>query len=254
MSLDFRADRVQLDLTLGLADLLGEFADSGSDFLRVAVGEFDCLHHVRLGDLLAGAFDHDQVLLVADVNEVEIALFALGVRGIDDEFAGDAGDAHCGDRTVPRNIGNTQGRGRTVDREHVGIIFGIGAEQDPDDLRVVVKAFGEQRATWAVDHAGGEDFLLRGPSLALEVAAREFASGRRFFAVVNREREEIEFVPCGIAGDGGDDQDGFAVGNDGGAVGLFGELAGFDDEFFVSDGDAYSVLHTGASNARQVSD
>src|ERR1039458_9502814 len=243
--LDFRADGVQFHLTLGLADLLREFLNGRDNFLGVRMGEFDGLHHVRFGNLLASAFDHDQVLLVADVHEVEVAVLALRVRWIDDEFASDAGDAHRGDRAMPGNIGNTQGRGRAVDREHVGIIFGIGAEQDTDDLRVVVKTFGEQRATWAVDHARGEDFLLGGSSLAFEVAAGEFARRRCFLAVVNGEREKVEFVSCGIAGDSGDDQDGFAVGNDGGAIGLFGELAGFDDEFFVPDGDAYSVLHSG---------
>src|ERR1017187_4394065 len=192
--LDFRADGVQFHLTLGLADLLREFLNGRDNLLGVRMGEFDRLHHIRLGNLLASAFDHDQVLLVADVHEVEVAVLALGVRWIDDEFASDAGDAHRGDRAMPRNIGNTQGGGRAVDREHVGIIFGIGAEQDTDDLRVVVKTFGEQRATWAVDHAGGEDFLFGGSSLAFEVAAGEFARRRCFLAVVNGEREKVEFV------------------------------------------------------------
>ena len=61
---------------------------------------------------LARAFDHDDVVFGADVNQIEIALHALGVRRIGNELAVDPADADRADWSVERNVGNAQ-RGRT---------------------------------------------------------------------------------------------------------------------------------------------
>ena len=100
-----------------------------------------------------------------------------------------------------------------------------------------------------------ENFLFGRASFALEIAAGELACRRRFLAVVDREREEVQLVAGRAAGHGRHDDDGLAVGDDGGAVRLLGQFAGFDDEFFVANGGTYyTMLHMLVPTARQVSD
>ena len=80
----------------------------------------------------------------------------------------------------------------------------------------------------------GEDFLFGGTAFALEVAAGEFAGGGGFFAVIHGQGEEVlAFLGLG-GGDGGHDDDGFAELDGYGAVGLFGEFAGFNDDLLVA--------------------
>ena len=76
-------------------------------------------------------------------------------------------------------------------REHVRIVFAIGAEHDALDLDFVIPTFGEQRTNRAVDQAAGENFLFGRTAFALEIAAGEFSGCGRFFAVIDGEREEI---------------------------------------------------------------
>ena len=76
----------------------------------------------------------------------------------------------------------------------------------------------------------GEDFLLGRAAFALEIAAGEFADRGRFFAVIDGEREPVlAFLDRG-GGNGGDEDDGFAAADGDGAVGEFGEFAGFDGD------------------------
>ena len=138
---------------------------------------------------------------------------------------------------------NHQRGGRAVDREHVGVVLAVRAEQDADDLRVVEIALGKERAQRAVGHAAGEDFLFRRTAFALEIAAGEFADRRRFFAVVDGEREPVlAFLDVGRR-DGGDDDDGFAAAHGDGAVGEFGELAGFDGDVGRADLARDCMMH-----------
>ena len=109
------------------------------------------------------------------------------------------------------------------------------AEERGDDLRVVEVAFGEERAQRAVRHAAVRISFSRGAAFALEVAAGDLADGRRFFAVIDGEREPVlAFLDLG-GGDGGDDDDGFAAADGDGAVGELGEFAGFDGDFVGAD-------------------
>ena len=71
---------------------------------------------------------------------------------IGDELAIDATDAHRADRAGERNVGNAERRGSAVDRENIGIVLAIRAEQNRDDLRVV-KITRRERAAAAADRS-----------------------------------------------------------------------------------------------------
>ena len=77
-------------------------------------------------------------------------------------------------------------------------------------------------------------------AFALEEAARDFAGGERLLDVLTGEREEVETGPL-VAGDGGDEDDALAVGDEDGAVRLLGETARFE-------GQRTAVDHHGFTN------
>ncbi len=111
-----------------------------------------------------------------------------------------------------------------------GSILAVRAEEDGDDLGVVEVALREERTQRAIRHAAGEDFLFGRTAFALEVTAGELADGGRFFAVIDGEREPVLAFLDGGGGNGGDEDDGLAAADGDGAVGEFGELAGFDGD------------------------
>jgi hypothetical protein len=79
----------------------------------VPVRELQRFHKFFLRQLISRAFDHDDVILSADVNQIEIALHALTVSRIGHEHAVDASDAHGTDWFLEWNIGNAE-RGRSA--------------------------------------------------------------------------------------------------------------------------------------------
>ena len=131
---------------------------------------------------LAAPSIHDDVVCVADIDEVEIAFGHLGVGRVGDELAVDAADAHGAQRAGPRNIADHQRAPSADDAEDVGIVFAVGAEDDGLDLDFVVPAFGKQRADRPVGEAAGEDFLFGRTAFALEVAAREIVPAAAAFS------------------------------------------------------------------------
>ena len=190
--------------------------------------ELERLDELFFGQFLRGAFDHDDVVFGADVNEIEIALLALGVGRVRDELAIDATDAHRADRTGEWNVGNAErGRG-AVDRENIGIVLAIGAEQNRNDLRVVKITRREERPERPIGHARSERFLFGRPAFAFEIAAGKLADRRCFFAVIDGEREPILPLLDLGGGDRADEDHGVAAGDNDGAVGELGDFAGFD--------------------------
>ena len=92
------------------------------------LAEFQRGVEVRLGDFLGRAFIHHDVVFVADINEIEIALGLFGVRRIGDELAVDAADAHRAERAGPRNVADHQRGARADDAQNIGIVLAVGAQ------------------------------------------------------------------------------------------------------------------------------
>ncbi len=138
--------RHQRHLALRLADLRGELLLDPNHLAGMSVGELERLDEFLFGHFLRGAFDHDDVVFRADVNEIEIARVTLVVRRVRDELAIDATHAHRANRAGERNVGHRQGGRGAVDREDVRIVLAIRAEQDRNDLRVIKIARREQAA------------------------------------------------------------------------------------------------------------
>src|SRR5437762_2308964 len=118
-------------------------------------------------------------------------LFAFGVCWISDELTVHPTDPNRADRSDKWNVGNAKRRRGPVNRENVGIVFAIRAQQDRDDLSIVKISLRKERPERPIDHARSESFLFRRPSFALEIASRELPHRGRFFAIIDRERKII---------------------------------------------------------------
>ena len=112
----------------------------------------------------------------------------------------------------------------------------VGVKLQRDRFACAIQTFGKERANGAVGEAAGENFLLGRPAFALEIAAGKFSRRGRLFAVIHGEREKILAFLGFRRGHSGHDNDGFAQLDGYGAVGLLGQLAGFNGNLFVADG------------------
>jgi hypothetical protein len=231
---DLVGDDLQRDFTLLLAGLGGKLLLRGDERLDGFLGVFQRGVEIGFGDFPGRTLEHDNILFVADVDEVEVAFSALGMGGVGDEFAVDAADAHGAERPGPRDVADHQRGAGADDAQHIRFIFAVRAQKHGLHLDFVVPALRKKRADGTVGEAAGEDFLLGRPAFALEVTAGELARGCGFFAVIHGEREKVlPFLGLG-GGHGGDDDDRFAELHGDGAVGLLGQFAGFNDDLFVA--------------------
>ena len=209
------------------------------------VAEEDRVDQGLLGHLAGAALDHDDRVVAAADDEVEVGLVALRVGRVQDELPVEPSHAHGADRRVEGNGRAGQGDGRPVDGQDVGVVLAVGREDERDDLGLVVEALGKQRPHRPVDEARGQDLLLGGPALPLEPAAGDPSRGVRGLAVVDGQGEELGVLLGLLVEDGRGQHDRVAVAHDGGAVGLLGELADLDVEGLVSDGNGDLVDHGG---------
>ena len=223
-------NREEWHAAFGFADCCSEVALGLNDDAHGVAGEVEGFIEVRFGKFCGGAFDHDDLLTIADIDEVEVAVLAVRVGRVDNKLAIDAADANGADWACERNVRNTKRGGGAVDRENVRVILTIRTQEERDDLGVVEVALGEERAQRTVGHAGGEDFLFGGTAFALEITAGEFANCGGLFLVFNGERKEVLAFLDGGGRDGCDDHDRVAAADGYGAVGEFCEFTGFKND------------------------
>ena len=242
LAVELLADLLDLDLGLLLAGLRGERVDAGDDFLDRRVRLLERLDDVFLGDFLGARFDHHDRVLAAGDDQIEPAVLALREGRVDDELAVDQADADAGDRAGERDPRERQRRRGAGDREHVGVVLGVGRQHQRDDLGLVAPAVREERADRPVDQAAGEHFLLGRLAFALEESAGDAARRVGVFLVVDRQREEVDaFARVGRRA-GGDEHHRVARADDDGAVGLLGQPAGLDGDGPAADGN-FACVH-----------
>ena len=134
------------------------------------------------------------------------------------------------------NLGEGERGGCAGNRQDVRVVLRIGGEHERDDLRFVPPAGRKQRANRAIDHATREDLFFRRLAFAFEEAAGNAARRVGVFPVVDGERQEIDALPrIGRAARRHED-DGVAEPDNDGAAGLLGQLARFESEALVADG------------------
>ena len=115
---------------------------------------------------------------------------------------------------------------------------------------VVAQILGEQGTDGTVDDAGGQNGLLGGLTLALQVTAGDLTGSVHSLVEVHGQGQEVDAV-AGLLGSGGAAENGgVAVAAEAGAVGQAGELTGLDDQGTACQGVLIDLvvlkLHSGA--------
>ena len=122
------------------------------------------------------------------------------------------------DGAVPRNVGDCES-GRSTDHSgNLGLAVVVNGPNGQRKSYVVTQILGEQGTDGAVDDARGQDSLLRGLTLSLEITAGDLTGSVHSFFKVNRQGQEIDAV-AGLCGCGSAAQnDGVAVTDHNGTV------------------------------------
>ena len=224
-----------------LGGLFGELDDPFAHLPGGGVGEHHCAEHDVFRQLLGFGFDHHHGVERPGNDQVELALFDLGLGRVEDIFAVLEADAGAADRTHERNTRETQRCGRGAHGDDVGLVLTVVGQHLGDDENLVVETLGEQRPEGAVDQAAGQRFLFGRAALALEEAAGDAAGSGEFFLVVDGQREEVLSRLDVLGGSDRAQDDGFAEGRENRAVGLAGDAARFELEGLAAKIDFYSL-------------
>ena len=169
-----------------LADLGHHLLLEGDDLCVRLLGQLHRLEQGRFGDFAGAGLDHDDRVLGAGDDDVEDALIALLVGGIDDVLAVDLADARAGDGPPERDVGDAE-RGGGADYGHeVGVVLLVGGECRDHDLDVVAHALGEGRPQRPVGEAHRQGAFAAGPAFAAEEAAGDLAGGVHALLEIDR--------------------------------------------------------------------
>src|SRR4051794_36728235 len=232
------------DLELVLARLLAQVVLERAQLLDRRVRDVERVEDLRLGDLARAGLDHEDGLVRAGHDQVELGALEGLLRRVDDEVALDLPDPDRAHGLRERDVGDHQRRRHAVHGEDVVRMLVVDRDGQPDELRLTAPALGEERPQRAVDHPRDEGGLLAGATLAAEEGAGDLAGGVHALLDVHRQREEVDVAL--VARRGGAEHVGVARTDDDGAGGLFGHLAGLEGDLGPADlrGDAlHGVRH-----------
>ena len=229
-------DLRRLEDDLLLAGLLGQLALCGAELPDRVVGDVEGVEHLGLGDLGRARLDHEDRVLGAGDDQVELGrVEEVLLARVDDEVALDLADAHRADGRGDRDVGDHERGGRAVHGQDVVRVDVIDRHRDGHELRVVPPALGEQRPDRPVDHSGGQDALLPCTTLALEEGAGDLAGCVHPLLDIHRQREEVDFAQA-AARCGGEDH-GVALADDDGTRGLLCDLPRLERDLGTRDLD-----------------
>ena len=220
----------QRHFSLFLADLRLNAVDESNDLLDFVMSKEDGFQHQFFGNFIRARFHHQDGITSAADGQMQRALGALLLIGVDDQLAVHTAHDHGAGGAVPRNIADRQRRRGTDHRGHFrGNIF-VNTQAGSHHLNVVAHSLGEQGPQGTVDQAAGQGRLFGGTTLALDEAAGNLAHGILLFFKVHSQREEIHAFPGLCAHGHVDHDDGIAVADESGTSRLLSILAEFDAE------------------------
>ena len=116
-------DRLGADLDLGPGSSLGQVVNRRDDLLDGGVRGFQRFHDLFFRRFPGARLDHHQAVFAAGDHEIELALFALLERRVDEELAVEQAHPHAGDGLLERDVGQRQRRRCAGEGEHVGVVF-----------------------------------------------------------------------------------------------------------------------------------
>src|ERR1700753_30669 len=181
----------RLVVDLRLAGLLAQLLDRGGDLFDFAVGDVEGVEDLGLGDALGAGLDHQDRLVGAGDDQVQVQFFVRLLGRVDDEVTVQFSDADRADVLGDRDRRDRQRRGGTVHRQDVVRVDEVHRHRHRDQLGLVVPALGEERTDRPIDHARGQRRLLARFALAAEERTRDLARGGHARLDVEGERKEV---------------------------------------------------------------
>ncbi len=231
------------DHGLGGATALAQILLHREQGLDLLLGELDRGLDLGLGQLVGTALDHDHLLGVGGDDQVQVGLGVLVNRRVHDELPVNPAHAHGGHRAGERGGGQVHRGGRGVQRDDVGVIGPVGAQDQDIHLDFATEGLGEQGTQGPVGHAAGQRLLVLLLALTLEEAARDLAGGVGALAVVDHQGEEVLPLDVLAGHDAGGQDDRLAVLRNDGAVGLRGPVAGVKGQGSARKRDLNLLCH-----------
>jgi len=177
-----------------LANLADDNVNEGNQLLDLLVSQHNSLEHALVGNFLCACLDHNYLFSAAGNGKLKVALLTLLSGGVDNELAVNKTYEHAADRTVPRNIGNCKGDGRTDHSGDLRCTVVVHRHNGEVKVNVISQILGEERADGTVDNAGSKDRVLAGTALTLKVTAGDAAYCVETLLIVYRKGKEVDTV------------------------------------------------------------
>ena len=148
-------------IDLRLAGLLLELLHRRGQLLDLAVGDVERVEDLGLGDALGAGLDHQDRLVGAGDDQVQVQFLVRLLGRVDDEVTVQFSDADGADVLGDRDRRDRQRRGGAVHRQDVVRVHPVDRHRHRDQLGLEVPALGEQRTDRAIDHARRQRRFLR---------------------------------------------------------------------------------------------
>ena len=116
--------------SLGLPAFSPSSRCAAHELLDLRVRDVERVEDLGLGHLVGARLDHQDGLVGAGHDEVEVGLEQLLLGRVDDEVALDLADPHRADRRRERDVGDHQRGGRAVHGEHVVRVDLVDRQRD----------------------------------------------------------------------------------------------------------------------------
>ncbi len=212
----------------------GQINDQVENALELFVTELHGAKHDVFGQLGCFGFNHHHAIAGTGNNQIQIAFLDRFGRRVEQVFTILVTNAGSTNRAKERQTGNGQGRRGTDHGNHVRIVFHVVRQNGTNDLGVVAVLRVEQRTDRTVDQTRNKGFFFRRAAFTFEEATRDFASGKCFFLVVNRQREKVDIRARLFGANSSTQDNGFTVGNLDGTICLTGDFTGFENQFGIA--------------------
>ncbi len=191
ISTDIRIDRVEHDFHLRLCAGSDDFFFNLAQLADRIMADLQGFEHLVFRDFLRPRLNHVDGFFRAGNRQAQGCTFRLLHRRVDDIFAIYLADDDPGNRSVERNIRNTESQRRAEHCGHFRAAVRLNGKHRIDDLNFVAESFRKQRTDRAVDQTCGQRCMFRRTAFPAQKALRDLSFGIELLIIEHRQREEI---------------------------------------------------------------
>lgn len=217
--------------TLFLTDLFDDLLLETADLLDGLMAEHDRIEDLFLRCFLRAAFDHHDRFFRAGHCHIHRGCRHLFLGRVDDILAIHASHADTGDRTVPRDIGNADGRRRADHAAQLRCIVIVDREHRRYDMDIISTSFIKQRTDRAIDQTRTQDGRIPRTAFTAKKSPRHLADSIHLLFIVDGQREEIRAFTRLLARRRSNEDSGISVSHQYSAIRLLGHFTSLNDQW-----------------------